>query len=69
MLDTDHADWMKVFNITPKLAGVVTVCRALVIWMAYRHRQHDICRWKDGEGMDELRLIKKPLLSWRACAR
>lgn len=58
-LDTDDAGWVKVSNFTPKLAGIVTVCTALVIWMAYKQRQNDICRLKDEDGMDEAEVKKE----------
>ena len=32
------------FNFTPKLAAIVTVCKALVVFMAYKQRQDDIDR-------------------------
>ena len=43
-LDTEDAGWVSVFNFTPKLAAIVTVCKALVVFMAYKQRQDDIDR-------------------------
>lgn len=60
-VDTDDAGWVKVFNFTPELAGIVTVCRALVIWMAYKQRQDDIRRLKDKDGMDEAEAKRKAI--------
>jgi hypothetical protein len=43
-LDTEDAGWVSVFTFTPKLAAIVTVCKALVVFMAYKQRQDDIDR-------------------------
>jgi hypothetical protein len=43
-LDTEDAGWMSVFNFTPKPAVIVTVCKALVLFMARKQRQDDIDR-------------------------
>lgn len=51
-LDTEDAGWVSVFNFTPKLAAIVTICKALVVFMAYKQRQNDIDRLKD-EGLSE----------------
>ena len=51
-LDTEDAGWVSVFSFTPKLAAIVTVCKALVVFMAYKQRQDDIDRLT-GDGMGE----------------
>jgi hypothetical protein len=51
-LDAEDAGWVSVFNFTPKLAAIVTVCKALVVFMAYRQRQDDIDRLVE-DGMCE----------------
>jgi hypothetical protein len=43
-LDTEDAGWMSVFNFAPKPAAIVTVCKALVVFMARKQRQDDIDR-------------------------
>lgn len=57
-LDTEDAGWVSVFNFTPKLAAIVTVCKALVVYMAYKQRQDDIDRLlkegrRDAEAKEE----------------
>lgn len=58
-LDTDDAGWVKVFNFTPKLAAIVTITRALVIWMAYKQRQDHIHQLTEEEGMGEVEAKKR----------
>jgi len=57
-LDTEDAGWVSVFNFTPKLAAIVTICKALVVFMAYKQRQDDIDRLKK-EGLGETEAQKE----------
>jgi len=59
-LDTKDVGWVSVFNFTPKLAAIVTICKALVVFMAYKQRQDDIDRLKE-EGLGETKAQKEAI--------
>lgn len=49
-MNTEDAGLESVFNYVAKLATIVMVCKAVVVFMAYNHGQDDIDRLT-GDGM------------------
>ena len=41
-LDTEDCGWQDALNYTPKLAAIVTVSKALVVYIAWKNKQDDI---------------------------